>query len=94
MHLIKHAYYMYLIVIPGGIAFMTPQKLLIYANNSLITSLLIFIISLFFAYGLESQLPLLVVTLLHIFQLLLAGIFKLSYVARLVAQQQLGQIPG
>lgn len=69
---------------------MSAQSLLSFANHSMVVSFIVFLVSLYGAYGLEHQLPLMVVTLLHVSQIVLAGIFKLSYVVRIAAQKQLG----
>ena len=53
-------------------------------------TLIFFLAATYFAYGYETILPLAVLVFLHVSQLILAGIFKLSYVVRLVAQKQLG----
>lgn len=60
------------------------------ANTIMLVSLLAFIISTALAYGFENQLPLLVVVLFHVAQLVLAGVFKIAYVLRLIAQKQSG----
>lgn len=49
-----------------------------------------FVISAILAYGFESELPMMLIAMLHVLQLILAGCFKVSYVLRLVAQKQLG----
>jgi hypothetical protein len=64
--------------------------LLKWANVSMLTTFSMFIICVILAYGFDSHFPLLGLTLLHVAQILLAGFFKVSYVLRLVAQQQLG----
>lgn len=70
---------------------MSGQRLLQLANGSMVFFLLAFGVSLYGAWGLEKQLPLMMVTLLHIGQIVTAGLFKVAYVLRLVAQSQLGQ---
>jgi hypothetical protein len=69
---------------------MNHQRILKSANTSMLLSLIAFIGSAILAYGFESQLPLMLVAVLHVAQLFLAGCFKVSYVVRLVAQKQLG----
>ena len=69
---------------------MNYQRLLGKANISMLITLLAFIATTSMAYGLESTLPLMLLVPLHISQLLFATCFKFSYVARLVAQYQLG----
>lgn len=85
---------MYLIVDYYRRYHLKAKTLLSLANSSLILSFLAFFVSLIVAYGLESQLPLMLITVLHVVQLFLAGVFKFSYVLRMTAQQQLGQVPG
>ena len=51
---------------------------------------MVFVACVVLAYGFDNHFPLLGLTLLHVAQILLAGLFKVSYVLRLVAQQQLG----
>ena len=62
-------------------------KLLSFANTSMLLSGLTFLVASYIAYGFETALPLLFVAILHVSQLILAGLFKLSYVLRLVAQK-------
>ena len=69
---------------------MTAQTLLTFANKSMVATLVVFALSVYGAYGMEHQLPLMIVTLLHVSQMVLAGVFKVSYVLRLAAQKQLG----
>lgn len=70
---------------------MSGKRLLICANWSMVLFLIAFLASLYGAWGMEDKLPLMVVTLLHIAQIITAGLFKVAYVFRLVAQSQLGQ---
>ena len=60
------------------------------ANWSMYSSFVAFIVTVVLAYGLENYFPLMLVTLLHVSQLVLAGLFKVAYVVRLVSQKQLG----
>jgi len=69
----------------------TGHKLLKGANVAMIVFLALFLIVAYLAWGLETQFPLIVIAVLHFLQILLAGLFKLSYVVRLIAQNQLGQ---
>lgn len=69
---------------------MNQYKLLTYANASMLISLLVFSTSVILAYGYEQYFGLMSLTLMHISHIILAGIFKLSYVVRLVALSQLG----
>ena len=70
---------------------MTAATLLRAANTAMIVFLLSFIVVGYFAWGMEAELPLMLVAFLHLSQIVLAGLFKLSYVVRLIAQHQLGQ---
>ncbi|WP_417664694.1 hypothetical protein [Pseudidiomarina donghaiensis] len=67
------------------------HKLLKGANLAMVVFLLLFLVVAYMAWGLEAQFPLMVIAVLHFLQILLAGLFKLSYVVRLIAQNQLGQ---
>lgn len=69
---------------------MNNTLLLKLANTSMLVTLLAFVGSAILAYGYEQQFPLMIVTMLHVSQMILAGFFKVSYVVRLVAQKQLG----
>ncbi len=69
---------------------MTAQTLLRYANTAMVTFLALFCLVAYVAWGMESQLPLMLIAVLHFLQILLAGLFKVSYVVRLIAQNQLG----
>lgn len=70
---------------------MSGQRLLHVANAGMVFFLGAFAVSVYGAWGMEKQLPLMLVTILHIAQIVTAGLFKLAYVFRLVAQSQLGQ---
>jgi len=78
MHLIKR----YLLKACYEQYFITQIRKRLYADNFVVCAVL--------AYGFDNHLPLLALTLLHVAQIVLAGFFKISYVLRLVAQQQLG----
>ena len=69
---------------------MDHASLIKFANTSMLTTFVAFVICVVLAYGFDSHFPLLGLTLLHVAQIILAGFFKVSYVLRLVAQQQLG----
>lgn len=61
-----------------------------WANIAMLLIGLAFIASVVVAYGFESSLPMMFIALLHVAQMILAGLFKVSYVVRLVSQKQLG----
>ena len=69
---------------------MKNQSLLKLANLSMVVTCVAFIISATLAFGYEDKFPLLFIASLHVAQLFLAGLFKMSYVLRLVALKQLG----
>ena len=71
---------------------MSQLTLLKIANTSMLFTFTAFVVSALLAYGFESHFPLMVITILHVAQMFLAGFFKVSYVIRLVAQSQLGQV--
>lgn len=71
---------------------MTAHTLLRSANTAMIVFLTLFLIVAYLAWGMEAQLPLMLIAVLHFLQILLAGLFKVSYVVRLIAQNQLGQV--
>ncbi len=73
---------------------MSSEKLLFLANTSLFVCFGSLIASGVMAYGYESYFPISVLVPLHISQIMLAGFIKLSYVVRLIAQQQLGIVEG
>ena len=81
MHFTKDAFKRYV---------MNHQKKLTLANHSMLTTGIAFAIATYLAYGLENTLPLAVIALCHVAQIVLAGLFKVSYVVRLVCQKQLG----
>ena len=60
------------------------------ANLSMLLTFLAFVAAVILSYGFESTLPLWSITLLHVAQMFLAGLFKVAYVVRLVSQKQLG----
>lgn len=70
---------------------MTAQQVLSFANSALIVFLLGFIGAAVAAYGFEANFSLMTVAMLHVSQIILAALFKVSYVLRLAAQWQLGQ---
>ena len=70
---------------------MDPQNRLKLANVCMLVALLTFGFCVWMAYGFDDRLPLMIVVLMHVAQIVLAGVFKFSYVLRLVAQKQLGQ---
>ncbi|WP_417658196.1 hypothetical protein [Pseudidiomarina sp.] len=67
------------------------NSLLKRANTAMVVFLVLFVVVAYLAWGLEAQFPLMLIAVLHFLQILLAGLFKLSYVVRLIAQNQLGQ---
>ncbi|CAB0150125.1 hypothetical protein PSI9734_00691 [Pseudidiomarina piscicola] len=70
---------------------MTAKTLLRSANTAMVVFLSLFLIVAYLAWGMEAQFPLMLIAVLHFLQILLAGLFKVSYVVRLIAQNQLGQ---
>lgn len=66
------------------------SRLLVGANVSMVVTLILFLITAYCAWFLEADLPLMLVAVLHLLQIVLAGLFKLSYVFRLIAQDRLG----
>ncbi|WP_258240431.1 hypothetical protein [Pseudidiomarina homiensis] len=71
---------------------MKAETLLRSANTAMVVFLTLFIIVAYGAWGMEAELPLMLTAVLHFLQILLAGLFKVSYVVRLIAQNQLGQV--
>lgn len=69
---------------------MTAHTLLRSANTAMVVLLTLFLIVAYLAWGMEAELPLMLIAVLHFLQILLAGLFKVSYVVRLIAQNQLG----
>lgn len=61
-----------------------------YSNYALLMSGLCFVISIFMSYPLAEYLPLPAQVASHISNIVLAGLFKVSYVMRCVCQYQLG----
>ena len=73
---------------------MKGQRLLRVANTSMGVTLGLFVGPHFSAlWGMEGAFGLMTTAILHLAQIVLAGLFKLSYVFRLIAQNQLGQRP-
>lgn len=70
---------------------MKGQRLLRAANTSMGVTLGLFCSAAFLAWGMEGAFGLMTTAILHLAQIVLAGLFKLSYVFRLIAQNQLGQ---
>ena len=67
---------------------MNYEKLLQHANLSMSATFLISLMAVFVAYGLPS-LSMTILVVAHVSIMVLATVFKLSYVARIVAQRQL-----
>ncbi|MGX5915382.1 hypothetical protein ACR0ST_11685 [Aliidiomarina sp. Khilg15.8] len=70
---------------------MSARQVLNFANTGLIVFLLGFIGAAVGAYGFEGSFSLMTVAMLHVSQIVLAALFKISYVLRLAAQWQLGR---
>lgn len=83
MHFSKGAYKRYV---------MNNFNLLKTANMTMALTLLFFLVSVVLAYGYEQHLPVMTLAVLHVSLMIFAGMFKVSYVARLVAQKQLGLV--
>lgn len=69
---------------------MKTSSILKSANAAMLVSFVGFIFALLVAYMFEGQFSLMFITVLHVAQLIFAGIFKVAYVVRLVSQKQLG----
>lgn len=70
---------------------MTGKKLLFTSNTSMIVFLVLSVVVFYLAWFQEENLPLMLLVFLHLSQIILAGLFKVAYVFRLIAQNQLGQ---
>jgi hypothetical protein len=70
---------------------MKSHTLLRASNTSMVVFLLLSIIVFYLAWFQEQNLPLMLLVFLHLSQVILAGLFKVAYVFRLIAQSQLGQ---
>lgn len=70
---------------------MKSRTLLRASNTSMVVFLLLSIIVFYLAWFQEQNLPLMLLVFLHLSQVILAGLFKVAYVFRLIAQSQLGQ---
>lgn len=66
------------------------NKLLIAANSAMVFTLLCFLVAAYLAWIQGDALPLRTVAVMHMLQIVFAGLFKLSYVLRLIAQDELG----
>lgn len=69
---------------------MSDKHILLTSNVAIIVFVAAFSISLVLAYGFEQEFSLATLTLLHVTQIIWAGLAKLAYVVRLVTQKQLG----
>jgi CHASE2 domain-containing sensor protein len=74
-----------------GMSLMKPRKLLQTSNTSMVVFLLLSIVVFYLAWFQEENLPLMLLVFLHLSQVILAGLFKVAYVFRLIAQNQLGE---
>lgn len=66
------------------------RKMLAAANGAMVVTLLCFLIAAYFAWIRGDEFPLRAVAVMHMLQIVFAGLFKLSYVLRLIAQKELG----
>lgn len=69
---------------------MNPKKLLVAANGAMVFTLLCFLTAAYLAWIRGDDFPLRFVAIMHMMQIVFAGLFKLSYVLRLIAQKELG----
>jgi len=69
---------------------MYPRKLLTFANSAMATTFVAFCTAAYFAWFREGQFTVHFTAFLHLSQIVLAGLFKISYVLRLIAQKELG----
>ena len=70
---------------------MKPHTLLRTSNTSMVIFLVLSIVVFYLAWFQEQNLPLMLLVFLHLSQVILAGLFKVAYVFRLIAQNQLGE---
>ncbi|MDV6314976.1 hypothetical protein [Idiomarina sp. HP20-50] len=70
---------------------MNGKKLLFTSNTSMIVFLVLSVVVFYLAWFQEENLPLMLLVFLHLSQIILAGLFKVAYVFRLIAQNQLGE---
>ena len=70
---------------------MKPPILLSIAHWTMAITFVLVLFTVFIIYGADLALSIPVLVFLHIFLVLMAAIFKVSYVARLTALQQLGR---
>lgn len=71
---------------------MNARKLLFTANSAMVITLVLFCAAAYLAWFEGQAFPLRVVAVMHMLQIVLAALFKLSYVLRLIAQNQLGEV--
>lgn len=71
---------------------MNARKLLVTANSAMVITLVLFCAAAYLAWFKDQTLPLRMVAVMHMLQIVFAALFKLSYVLRLIAQNQLGLV--
>ncbi len=69
---------------------MNAKKLLVAANSAMVFTLVCFLTAAYLAWIQGDAFPLRFVAVMHMMQIVFAGLFKLSYVLRLIAQKELG----
>lgn len=69
---------------------MNAKNLLVTANSAMVFTLICFLIAAYLAWIQGDSFPLRFVAVMHMLQIVFAGLFKLSYVLRLIAQKELG----
>ncbi|GGY79040.1 hypothetical protein GCM10011613_24780 [Cellvibrio zantedeschiae] len=70
---------------------MKPSALLNIAHRSMAATLIISLIVIYLIYGIDLGFAIPMLVFLHILFVIMAAIFKISYVARLTALKQLGR---
>lgn len=60
------------------------------ANTAMMLTLLSFISAVLLTYIVDIEMPLFATVLLHLSQIVMAGLFKVAYVVRIVSLKELG----
>ena len=69
---------------------MSPIVILRAANTGMVLTFVLFLSAVLLTYVTEIDIPLFTTVLLHLSQIIMAGLFKVAYVVRIVSLKELG----
>ena len=69
---------------------MSPIVILRAANTGMVLTFVLFLSAVLLTYVIEIDIPLFTTVLLHLSQIIMAGLFRVAYVVRIVSLKELG----